>query len=420
MGVFSKLRGWFGSSESEEPADPRELFTAEVERLLAEIPGIASWARRSDFALDVTLATGAEHVFFLENTFLESRDSSPEERDERLRALLSAGIQSEGDLDWDEARELVVPLLRAVTLFAGVDCNSQSFTRRPFAPFLIEAIVVDREHAIEYVSEETAQRWAVDVDALFRIAHANAAEYFSESDVEQYDADAAYVLWRVTADDTYEASRLLLGGWLVSFSGKVDGKPVAIVPERSTLIVGGDGNAECLQRLIEMAEREYAASPRNISPALYTVDDDGKVIPLVLPASHHLANDVARGHLRLALAEYEAQKENLEAEVEDTLFVASCMGFRKDDGSVSSVSTWTKELEVSTLLPKTDDIALVYGDLKSPRVLTLPWAVVVQLAPGSLTQEPDMDPPRWRTGAWPDSKTMKRLREAVSSGVDSK
>src|SRR6185369_15379006 len=105
-----------------------------------------------------------------------------------------------------------------------------------------------------------------------------------------YDDRVDYPLWHVARDDSYESSRLLLPAWLASFAGKVKGKPVAVVPHRSCVVVGGDGDHACLRRLIEFARREYEASPRAISPALYTVDAGGALAPLVLPGDHPLAS----------------------------------------------------------------------------------------------------------------------------------
>ncbi len=43
VGVFDKVRNWLGS-EPPEPADPRELFMAEVKTQLQELDHVVSWA----------------------------------------------------------------------------------------------------------------------------------------------------------------------------------------------------------------------------------------------------------------------------------------------------------------------------------------------------------------------------------------
>ena len=191
---------------------------------------------------------------------------------------------------------------------------------------------------------------------------------------------------------------------LSSFRGKVNGNPVAIVPERAKLFVAGDGDVLCLERLLDMAEREYAASRRSISPAMYTVDDTGAVIPLALPDKHPLRNPVALGHARLALAEYDIQQKVLQKDREEDVFVASYVAVQREDGTITSYSTWTDG--VPTWLPKTDDVALVGGNPEDPTVLRVPWEAME----GMLRELPDVYPPRFETGDWPDAADLEKLR----------
>ena len=167
--------------------------------------------------------------------------------------------------------------------------------------------------------------------------------------MELYDEEHG-PLWTVETRDTYETSRLLRPGFLASFAGRVEGRPIAILPERSTLLIGGDARPEMVERLSESAERGVRGCvPRCLTPALYTVDDAGRVVPYVHPGQDVLANRVRLAHVRLALAEYSAQKEELDAlhEAQEVdLFVASYSATaRKRDESpfpgVSGRTTWT-------------------------------------------------------------------------------
>jgi hypothetical protein len=176
------------------------------------------------------------------------------------------------------------------------------------------------------------------------------------------------------------------------------------------LIVGGDGDVACVQRLIATAEREYAASPRAISPALYTVDEKGTVVPLVLPTGHPLANDVALGHLRMALVEYENQQKVLQETLGEDIYVAGLTGVRLQDGTPTSFATWAAG--VLSLLPKADAIAFVIPqpDESKPEIFRVRWSDVERLAGDLLELEPSYDPPRWRTKGWPDDAVLTELR----------
>jgi hypothetical protein len=215
-------------------------------------------------------------------------------------------------------------------------------------------------------------------------------------------------LWHVSRDDSYESSRLLLPGWLASFATKVKGRPVAIAPHRSFVLVGGDGDEACLERLIETARREYEASPRNVSPGLYTVDAGGAVVPLVLAGDHRLASQVALGHVLLASTEYQAQQQSLQQKYGDDLFVASYRGVQLEGGELLSYTTWTEG--VASLLPQADQIAFVIDPGgAAPRAFRVPWRLAAARVGDCLVLEPGIDPPRWRTARWPAPAILAEL-----------
>src|SRR5687768_5480416 len=118
MGIWKKpgaAKEWPKKNES-----PRDLFTLEVEAILSEMPEVTSFKRRSDeFVLDVT-SNGIEHAVFLENTFHETREMSPEARAERIRRVVSTIGSDSSALDWEEVRERIVPLVRASTIFLAM------------------------------------------------------------------------------------------------------------------------------------------------------------------------------------------------------------------------------------------------------------------------------------------------------------
>jgi hypothetical protein len=416
MSFWSGVRRFFGMGSSSEsaPSKPEDHFALAMMEVVRAIPGVTS-VRRSDtdFALELTTAQGNQ-TFFLGNMFAETREVSPDERAERVRRFVSALVAPESDLGWEQAIERLVPLLRASTIFTGVTGGAEGPVpiARPFAPFLIETVGIDSDASFQIVTSGDVERWEVSIEQVFAAAHGVAASAFQDEDVAPYDPSAPYPIWCVARDDSYESSRLLLPGWLASFEGRVKGRPVAIVPDRSKLIVGGDGDEACLKRLVETARREHQASHRSISPALYTVGPAGNVVPLTLPPNHPLAKEVTLGHLQLALAEYGAQQKPLQDKVGGDTFVATFKGVERPDGTLTSLSTWSEN--VATLLPKTEEIVFVLGPgSNAPVVFGVPWTVVERIAGDHLVREPDLDPPRWRT-RWPDADTVAKLRAAAT------
>jgi hypothetical protein len=416
MGIWDKVRGAFGSGPSSTTATPRDLFAAEVEAAIQETFPDASVRPHPDAYGFVVHHEQQDKSVFLDNIFRETRDVDPERR----RMLVARFVRSltppeAAAMTWSEVQPKLAPLLRAPTMFTchpGMTPDRQP-VRRPFAPFLIECVGVDSDDGIALVVPHLLESWGVEPADVFATAAENGRGYFTD-DFGPYDAQAPYPIWYVTRDDSYESSRLLVPGWLASFEGKVKGRPVAIVPHRSLLVVGGDGDERCLRRLIDTAKAEFEGSPRRITPALYTSDANGKVVPLKLAASHALAADVAVGHLMAGIAEYDRQKAFLEEQLKEDVFVASYTGIRDKSGGAFSVSSWSKG--VPTLLPETDQVTLNFAPgVKGAEILRVPWQSLRDIVCDCLVEEPALDPPRWRTTAWPDESKVARLRAVAIS-----
>ncbi len=390
--MLDRLRSLFGKRAA--PSDPRALFRAELEGVARSLPEVGDVrAVENAFALDVTTTDGETHRVFLDNHFVETREMSPDQRRARIVYALT-WIGQPHALSWDEARDLVLPVIRGATfgtlpasaMPSPAEEEKDSPIRRAFAPFVDVLAVVDRPTNMTYVMHGTATTWGVSADEVFETALATFADRAS-LDAQLYD-DVNGPLFVVATNDSYESSRLLVPGWLASFRGRVEGEPIAIVPQREMLLVGGSARAAMIARLLGIADREFASSPRKISPAVYTVDAEDRVVPYV---SDDPAVRVA--HEKLAMFEHEQQKAILEEQAED-VFVASYQVFQSEDGTVRSMATWTRG--VDTLLPKTETVALVVPNDEGTaiaRVETVPWDAIAD----RLTRVPGMHPPRYRT-----------------------
>jgi uncharacterized protein YtpQ (UPF0354 family) len=424
MGFWSKLFGGLGGSTSasgapsagspsSEPArpSPEEVFTATV---------IAEALERSDververvpgaFALRV-FPPGTEQpwTLYLGNLFHETREDAPEQRIAKIHRLFAAVGDNDEDLSWEEAAPRLVPLVRLVSFASGVGVTPLA---RPFAPFLRLLVGLDCEHSVAVVNRERIEGWGQSVDAVFAAAVETLAAHVLESDVEPYDPEAAYPIFHVTRDDSYEASRLALPGFLASFRGKVPGNPIAIVPTRSTLVISGDGDPEAIARLARTAEAEFLASPRAVSPAVYTVDDSDRVVPLHLPSDHPKHLLVERGHRILAASCYAAQKAELEKRYEAEnvdVFVASLTVFENEQTKkLTTVASWAAG--VPTLLPEADLVVLGTHHQPDGWMASVPWATVMELAGHCLEKDSELDPPRYRTVEWPSETVVAELR----------
>ena len=387
------------------PADPRELFVGEVEGFLRSEAGVTTVQRVPElFALDVTGPQGGPRRLFLDNVFAETRELSPEGRRAKLARHFSGLVVDVSEQSWDDARGMLVLALRGATY--GIEALAQApdaaIVRRPFVPFVDAVVAVDQPVTMDFVSKASLRRWGIDAEALFAAAEAR-LPLLANPKVELYDGTDG-PLFEVASDDSYETSRLLVPGWLDGFRGEVEGNPVAIIPERATLMVGGDARPELVARLLDKAQREFSSSSRSISPCVYGLDPAGVVAPLLQGPTEELRAGLALASLQLASFEYGTQKRALDAahaQAGTDIFVASYQVFRnRDTGVLRSLSVWTEG--VVTWLPETECVALVQpgSDTHSrPRSMR---EVAFESIRDRLSPVPDAHPARWETtGAFP-------------------
>jgi hypothetical protein len=395
------------------PADPRALFARDAEAVVRRCaPEAAIHFAPVDFALKIEDANGA-YTFFLDNVFAETREMSPADREARIAALTMAFRRRDVPSEWASIAPRLAPVLRATSLVAAIPDPRKAIgyaelITRPFLPFLKACLVVDDAGTMSFVQAEQIAASGLSLDDIFALANANLATLDAEHGVALYDASVPYPIWHVAHDDSYQSSRLLLPGWLAAFGGKVHGRPIAIVPTRDQMFVSGDADARAIERLLVTAEREFAASTRHVSPAIYTVAADGSVIPFIAPAAHALHARTRVAHYKLAIYEYAQQKEVLDrrlAREGKDVFVASLRGVESPKAGPLSFTTWAERTD--SLLPVADAVAM--GRAGGGESIFVPWGALIELASPWIRVEPGSDPPRMRTSGWPDQATMGRL-----------
>jgi uncharacterized protein YtpQ (UPF0354 family) len=409
--MLKQLRSIFGGKPPAS-SDPKEIFAAEVEQFLRAVSGVKGVTHSpGEFALEVVTSAGSRRVY-LDNAFAESREMSPEQRRERIAFFFSAVGNEEPNESWDAARETFVPVLRGATY--GMELWTKqptaAFVRRPFLPYLDIIVAMDRPTSMNFVSRSTVERWKVAESEVFEAAEAR-VPLLANVTVERYD-ETHGPLWVVTSNDSYESSRLLVPGWLASFRSKIAGEPIAIVPERSTLMVAGDGRPEMVERLLDKADREFTASNRRLSPAIYSVDAEGKVVPYFRQGDDPLATKVRIAHEKLAIYEYGQQKEALDKLYKTRgfdVFVANYQVFQAHNGGLPrSLSVWTKG--VLSYLPRTERVMLVVLGNQTGATPKATVDVPFETIESRLTLAPDLHPARFQTtGTFPSDRDLRLL-----------
>lgn len=383
MGFLDK---WFGKKQAaEQPVSPQEYFTREVEQLLMARPNVTVRRGAEEFTLIIN-ANGRDSTAFLGNVFHHARELEPERRRELLDRFVSGLTDPEPEFATiDEAREVL-----AVTLRGPVGGeHGKNMVAREFLPCLQEYLVIDGAHRISFCMEPAVSKWNTPLDELFAIGRQRIADTGARLSFEEDRG-----VYSVDNDDDYESARLLLPGFLASFADQVKGRPIAVVPTRNQLYIAGDADPATVISFCELAEREYAASPRRVSAAIYSVDEAGRVVRYVRDVKDEAALRARASHVRFEGNEYTAQRQDLQAQQEIDLnpaFIASFGGLESKAGELLSWASIASELQ--TWLPRTDLLVIQHGSEQK----LFAWDEVQRVAPHRLKPVPDLFPPRWET-----------------------
>jgi hypothetical protein len=347
-------------------------------------------------------AGGSVATVNLGTLYQEAAGAAPAERDARI-ARLAADVVTPAELPetWEQVAPLLRPVLRPATFGQGTDVLGW-----PALPYLRELVVIDQPTTMAYVKTDKLAAWGVPAAEVFATARANVARFAALAD--EPPAGGPALLRFVDDGDGYFASRLLLDGWLAGLAGRVGGRPVAFVPDQNTLLVTGD-QPDTLGSLFELVESEYREAARAVSPAAYTVDDAGRVVPYAAPAGHPVGAAIHRAEVVLAATEYGAQGEELNKRHQKEgadIFVANLLAAGRDDGSLFTVASWADGVE--TLLPEADFVAFPGED-----TFYAGWDEVARTA--GLEPVDGLYPPRYHVRGWPPVAVMDQLRALATA-----
>ena len=383
-------------------------------------PGVASVEPHGDFSISITTRhEGGGGILVLDNLFDELRDVPPDEKDGLLMRWVESVIEArQTPEDWPSAAPMLLPAIRCATYGLSLEVTEErhAMVKRPILPFINEHVVVDEPGRMGYVNNELVDKWGQSKEVVYSRALENAA-VLAEGAASILD-DTHGPLWHVDTGDAHESTRLIIPGFLASFRERVEGRPVAIVPERSQIYIGGDARPDMVLRLAERGANEWKASPRSISPAIYAATDDGAVVPYHRDGSDQVASAVRLGHIMLANHEYGVHREVAQKALGDDVFLASYMAIeRKTDRRPFSFVTWTEN--VPSFLPMADAVVFVRETaLRSQSTLLVPWSDAVDLVDECWERAELLGLPFMRTKRWPDAYALKEIERRGIVGFE--
>lgn len=261
-------------------------------------------------------------------------------------------------------------------------------------------VAFDRPHSIQYVDQGQLDELGRPFEDLL----ARAVENLRGRPGGEFERQkAGYYL--LDYSDVYATSRLLQPELFQALPFK--GAPVAMAAARGVVLVADSEDPAALQAMAEFGAHVVGSDTR---PIAFTplILQDGAWAPFEPGPEAPLALQFLPVNQRIW--DYGLQEEALAADLEtraEGLHVAG-LDALNDGARIVTFATWTDG--APTLLPRAD--ALVLADGEGRRLLRR-WEDVEAVC-GVFAQEPDLDPPRYRTGAPPDAEALRRLRETYA------
>lgn len=394
---------WFGTPDRDEFARMlmAEIRRAGVTQKLAYDPG--------DFKITVGEGEGL-HFLSIGNAYDEYRRSTRKARQRILERWARLSLPRETPKSFADIRPNLLPRVRDRSQYDRITVQLKlqgltppAYAYRVIAEHLALGLVHDMPDSVAEMPKDQFEAWGVPLDEAFAVATEN-LDRISQRPFERIMAGVYVSPYR----DNHDAGRLMLTSRIRRLS--VRGSPVAMVPNRDTLIVTGADDAGGLELMAKITEAALE-EPRPISGIPVWLDED-TWRPFVPDADHPMFVPFGRLRVLSLASDYSAQKQLLDAlnaKTEEDVFVASFTVIEHtESGHLSSYCTWTRD--VATLLPHTDSIVLVDPDVpEDPVVARVDWERAARVV-GAKMERVEVYPPRYRVTSFPTAEEIAELK----------
>jgi hypothetical protein len=262
---------------------------------------------------------------------------------------------------------------------------------------LLLSLAYDWPQAVQSLDDDNLTDWGVTFYEAMEVARQN----LQESTVAYGKIGDGF--YSFMSGDTYDASRIKL----IERTDVLDvnGRLVAMVPNRDSLFVTGSEDEAGLTMMATMAETALE-QPYSLS-AVPVIFEDGAWQDWIPPEGHALNRTFKQMEIKWLGPLYHEQAQLLNAVHEKQgidVYVASFSAIEKKDGELLTYCVWGKGADA--LLPVTQRVVFIKGEGFAP--LFAGWLGVMENF-GELMEQTDDYPPRYRVREFPDEKLIDAI-----------
>lgn len=280
----------------------------------------------------------------------------------------------------------------------GKAVEPPSMPHRPFGEYFALSLVIDLPTAVVDITQKDLEELGLDFDAVYARALENLAMLSAEP--FRNPKPGVYVS---AYRDNHDPARLLLTERIRKL--KVRGNPVAMFPNRNTLIITGAEDPAGIIELLELTKLGLLDSRPGNAIAL-ELKPDGQWVPF-LPQAPRVQRHFAEAMVRDYGEQQKLMREDFDRRDLD-IFVATYNAMQKPNGQVSSYTTWSQG--VDSLLPRAHEVAFVemQGDVPG-NITRVSWAAAETVVGHLMTKEIEY-PPRWRVNVFPTPEQLAKMK----------
>jgi uncharacterized protein YtpQ (UPF0354 family) len=356
-----------------------------------------------------SLSAEGGHRFYLANVHAEYCAASSGDRPKILKHAVRTWFTSTKSIpdEFEDARHDLLPAVRSrsyfdnVALMSRIEGNDKAGSLyQPLGEDLAIGLVYDLPDAMRSVGQGDLNGWNV----TFYEALEAARENLKQLPCSIIGPEEGEGLYMAVTQDSYDASRLLMVDMIRQL--RVKGDPVAMVPNRDTLLVAGVDDEEALTAMLTLA-KQALEQPRIITVKALRLDGE-QWVSWLPNEKHPLYPEFRLLYVQSCGQDYHEQKELLDALHEKTgidVFVASYSAVQDNNtGAVFTYTVWSKD--VPTLLPRTDRVAF-NEDGKKP--VMAPWDRVTATVGELMEPVDDMYPERFEVVDYPTGEQFDAM-----------
>ena len=265
----------------------------------------------SEFRL--TVANEKGRVMFLHNGFAEYCAVPKAERSKTVARFVRNWFVAEKTIpeEFQDASHDLLPAVRERAYFAMAELMMQlegkvqgEIPYQPLGDHLAIGLVYDLPEAMQTIGQERLDKWGVTLYEAMEVARENLAK-LPFAFIGPKEGDGVYIS---ATNDNYDACRLLLLDTIRQF--RVKGDPVAMVPNRDTLIVTGSDDVDGIKGMLALV-KDALQKPRPMSGLALRLDGD-EWVSWMPPVSHPCFDEMRVLQIQNSAQHYNQQKELLD------------------------------------------------------------------------------------------------------------